>query len=107
MRRRTFWGWGVGRKWNCTNRVLIESGNPKGEPRHRKDAFPENDDVHVQWLEVRRTVRVLIETPETDEIVCPEEFDLLARFFHLDVFRCEWVNAKNLFKNGWLNESLR
>ena len=104
MRRRTFCGCGVGRKWNCTSRVSAESGNLKGGPLHRKDAFTENDDVHIQWLEVRRTVRVLIKTPETDEIVCPEEFNLFARFFHLDIFRCQGVNAENLFENGRLNK---
>ena len=88
-----------------TSGELAEPGDRRGEPLHREDSFAKNDDVHVQRFEVGWTIRVLIETAETDKIVCPEEFNLLARFFHLDIFRCQWVDAENLFANDWLDDS--
>jgi hypothetical protein len=98
MRRRTFCGWGVGRKWNYASGddqpdLIIREESYF----YRENPFTENDDIHVQWLEVSRTIGILVETPEADEIVRPEELNLLARFFHLDIFRCQRVNAKDLF----------
>ena len=66
---------------------------------HREDAIPEHDDVHVQWLEVRRAVRVLVETTETDEVVIAEQLNLLARLLHLDIFRRQRVNRKHLWRS--------
>ena len=45
---------------------------------HRKDPLAEDDDVHVERLEVRRAHVVLLEAAETHEIVVPEQLDLLA-----------------------------
>ena len=45
---------------------------------HGKGAFAEDDDVHVEWLEVRLGVRVLVEGSETDKIVVSEQFNLFA-----------------------------
>jgi hypothetical protein len=47
---------------------------------------------------MRRTIRVLIEAPETDEIVRPEELDLFARFLHLNILCRQWVNSKYLIR---------
>jgi len=45
----------------------------------------------VSW-----TVWILIETPETDEIIVAEQLDLFARFFHLNVFGCQGMDTENL-----------
>lgn len=63
---------------------------------HRKRALAEDDDVHVEWLEVRLAVRVLVERPEADEVVVAKELNLFARLLHLDVLRRERVDAKDL-----------
>lgn len=53
---------------------------------YRQDALTKDDDVHVQRLEIGGAVRILIEASETNEVVVPEKFNLLASFLHLDVF---------------------
>ena len=63
---------------------------------HGEYSLTEHDDVHVQRLEMCWAVWILIEAPETNEIVCSEELDLLTRFLHLNIFCSKWVNAKNL-----------
>jgi hypothetical protein len=45
---------------------------------HRQGALAEDDDVHVERLEVRLGVRVLVERSETDKIVIPEQLNLLS-----------------------------
>lgn len=45
---------------------------------HRQGALAEDDDVHVERLEVRLGVRVLVERTETDQIVVPEQLNLLS-----------------------------
>ena len=62
----------------------------------RENALAEDDDVHVERLEVRRRVRVLVEAAEADEVVVAEQLDLLARLFGQDVLRRQWVDAKHL-----------
>jgi hypothetical protein len=56
----------------------------------------ENDDVHVERIEVRGAVLILIKAAETDKVVVPEELDLLARLFHLYVFCCQRMNGEDL-----------
>ena len=63
---------------------------------HGEDALAEDDDVHVERLEVRRAHVVLLEAAETHEIVVPEQLDLLARFLHLDVLGRERVDGEYL-----------
>jgi hypothetical protein len=63
-------------------------------------ALAEDDDVHVERLEVGRTVGILLEGAEADEVVVAEEFDLLARLLHLDILRGEGMDAENLFGEG-------
>ena len=65
---------------------------------YRERPLSEYDDVHVQWLEVCRAVRVLVERAETNQVVISEKLDLLSRFLHLDILRREGVNAKHLRK---------
>ena len=63
---------------------------------YREDAFPEDNDVHVERLEICRAVWILVKATETNEIVVPEQLDLLPRFFHLDILRRKGVNRKDL-----------
>ena len=63
---------------------------------HRQDALAEHDNVHVQRLEIGGAVRILIEAPKTNEVVTPEEFNLLASFLHLDVFCGQGVDGEHL-----------
>ena len=63
---------------------------------HGKRALAEDDDVHVERLEVRRAERVLVEAAEADEIIRPEQLDLLARLLHLDILRRERVDIEDL-----------
>lgn len=49
---------------------------------YRKNTLSEDNDVHVQWFQVCRTIRVLLETAETDEIVRPEQLNLFASLLH-------------------------
>ena len=62
-----------------------------------EDALAEDDDVHIERLEVGWAVRVLVEGAETDEVVVPEEFDFFASFFHEDIFSCQWMDREDLF----------
>src|SRR6266404_4250671 len=48
-------------------------------------------------------VRILVKTPETDEVVRPEELDLLTRFFHLDILCRQRVDPKHL--SLWVNQT--
>lgn len=41
-------------------------------------------------------VRILIEAPETDKVVVPEQFNLFTSFFHLDVFNGQRVDGEYL-----------
>lgn len=59
-------------------------------------AFSEYDNVHVEGLEVCRTVLILVETSETDEIIVPEKLNLFADFLHLDIFCGQRVNIEDL-----------
>ena len=43
-----------------------------------------------------RAVWILVETPETDEIVSSEQLDLLTRFFHLNILCGKRVDPKYL-----------
>ena len=43
-----------------------------------------------------RTVWVLVERAETDEIIVAEKFNLLASLFHKDIFCCKRVDAEYL-----------
>src|SRR5882762_2751837 len=42
------------------------------------------------------TVRVLVETTKTNKVVITEKFNFFSCFFHLDIFRCEGMDAENL-----------
>lgn len=63
---------------------------------YRKDALPEDDDIHIQRLQIGRAEIVLLKTPEADKIIIPEELDLLARLLHLDIFSCQGVDIEYL-----------
>ena len=63
---------------------------------YRKNPLTEDNDVHVERLEICRAVWVLVKATETNEIVVPEQLDLLPRFFHLDILRRKGVNRKDL-----------
>ena len=63
---------------------------------YRENTFPKNDDVHVERFKVCRAVLVLLKTPKTDEIIRPEKFDLLAGFFHEDIFCRQWMYREHL-----------
>ena len=67
-----------------------------GDTTHGKDPLAEDDDVHVQRLEVCWAVRILVKAPETDQIVCSEELDLLTRFLHLDILCGKRMDPENL-----------
>jgi hypothetical protein len=67
----------------------------KGVP-HGKYPLAEHDDVHVQRLEMCWAVRILVEAPETDEVVRSEKLDLLTRFLHLNILCSKWMDSKNL-----------
>ena len=43
-----------------------------------------------------RTVWILVEASETDEVVVAEELDLLACFFHLNIFCGQRMDTENL-----------
>ena len=45
---------------------------------HGEDALAEDDDVHVERLEVRRAHVVLLETTETDKVIIAEQLYFLA-----------------------------
>lgn len=61
-----------------------------------EDAFSEDDDIHVQGLQISRAVWILLETAETDEVIRPEKLDLLPRFFHEDIFRSQGMYREHL-----------
>lgn len=61
-----------------------------------EDTLAEDDDVHVEGLEVGRAVGILVEGAETDEVIGSEELDLFAGFFHLDIFCCERMDVEDL-----------
>ena len=65
---------------------------------YRKNALSEDDDVHVQRLQIRWAEVILFETSETDEVVVPEELDLLAGFLGLDIFCRERMDTKDLLR---------
>lgn len=52
--------------------VLRSMTGVKGESTYRKSSLPEHDHIHVDWIQVSRAIWVLVETPETDEIVVAE-----------------------------------
>jgi hypothetical protein len=64
-----------------------------------ENTFSEYDDVHVERLKVGGAVLILVETAETDKIIVAEQFYLLARFFHLDIFCRQRMDRKHLAKN--------
>jgi hypothetical protein len=45
---------------------------------------------------VHGAVRILIEAPETDKVVVPEQFNLFTSFLHLDVFHGQRVDREDL-----------
>jgi hypothetical protein len=49
---------------------------------YREDAFPEDDNIHVDGLEVCWTVRILVESAKANQIIVTEEFDFLTGFLH-------------------------
>jgi hypothetical protein len=63
---------------------------------HREGALAEDDDVHVERLEIGLAVRVLVKRSETNEVVVSEQLDLFASLLEQDVFGCERVDAKHL-----------
>lgn len=77
---------------------------------HRKGTFAEDDDVHVERLEVGWTVGILVKRSKTDKIVVSEEFNLLTRLFHLNIFSRQGMNSKDLtgeekileFNSSWM-----
>ena len=69
MRLLTFPGWGVGRKWNCNVLCVRLMVGIREKITHRKCPFPEHYHVHVDGIQVSWAVWILVETPETDEIV--------------------------------------
>jgi hypothetical protein len=56
----------------------------------------EGDYLHVQWLEVCSAIRIPVEAPETDEIVCSEKFDPLTGFLHLDILFSKGLDPETL-----------
>lgn len=44
----------------------------KGKVTYGKSSFPEHDHIHVDGIQVSRAIWILVETPETDEIVIAE-----------------------------------
>ena len=63
-----------------------------------KRSFTENDDVHVERLQICRAVLILVETPETDKIIVVKQLYLLSRFLHLDIFSRQRVDGEHLSK---------
>jgi hypothetical protein len=79
------------------NRQLSHNSSAgEGGWTYRKCAFSEDDDVHVERLKVCRAILILVETSETNEIVIPEKFNLFTRFFHENIFRCQWMDIEDL-----------
>ena len=70
-----------------------------------KSTFPENDDVHIEGLQIRLGVRILVEGSETDERVVPEQLNLLAGLFEQDILCCQGVDAKDLLAGNQLPPS--
>lgn len=60
------------------------------------DAFGEDDNVHVDGLEVVFGVGVLFEGAVVDEVVVAEELDFFTGFLHEDVFGSERVDSEGL-----------
>ena len=73
-----------------------------GDTTHGKDPLAEDDYVHVQRLEVCWAVRILVKAPETDQIVCSEELDLLTRFLHLDILCGKRMDPENLASTTYM-----
>jgi hypothetical protein len=63
---------------------------------HRQCPLSEYYNVHIQWLQMRWAVGILVETSETDKVVVTEQFNLFTRLLHLNVFRSQWMYRKNL-----------
>lgn len=68
----------------------------RGPEMEGEDTLAKDDDVHVEGLEVGWAVGVLVEGAETDEVIGPEELNLFAGFFHLDIFCRERMNVEDL-----------
>lgn len=62
----------------------------------RQSALAEDDDVHVERLEIGLRVRILVEGSETDQVVVSEQLDLFACLFEQDIFSRQRVNTKYL-----------
>lgn len=69
-----------------------------GEMTYREYPLAEDDDVHIERLQICGTHVVLLETTETNEIIVAEQLDLLTRFFHLDIFSCKGMDGKDLIR---------
>ena len=46
--------------------------NVKGSMTYGKGSFPEHNHVHIDGIQVSRAIWILVETPETDEVVIAE-----------------------------------
>lgn len=66
------------------------------EQTHGQGPFTEYDDVHIQGFKVCLTIRILIERSETDQVVVPEQLDLLSSFFQQDILCRQRVDPKHL-----------
>ena len=63
---------------------------------YRKNTITEDDDIHVERLEVSRAVWILVETTETDEVIVSEKLNLFSSFFHLDILSREGMDMEDL-----------
>jgi hypothetical protein len=60
------------------------------------DSFAENDDIHVDWLEVVFAVHVLLKGAVVDKVVISELLDLFKRLLHHNVFSGQRIDGKGL-----------
>jgi hypothetical protein len=63
---------------------------------YRECAFSEDNDIHVQRLQICWTIWILIERTETDKVVISEKLNLFTRFLHEDIFDCQRMDTKDL-----------
>lgn len=63
---------------------------------NRQGPFSEYYYIHVQRFEVGGAIWILIEAAKTDEVVVAKQFNLLARFFHLDIFCRKGMDVEDL-----------
>ena len=63
---------------------------------YREYAFTEDDDIHVERLEICRAIWILVEATETHQIVVPEKLDFLSRLLHLNILCGKRMNGENL-----------